>query len=248
LSGSALSGWPSGYGLRRYDEIDSTNEEARRLAAAGEAGPLWLTAARQTAGRGRHGRSWKTQSGNLAATLLLKPDRVQGDWAQLSFVAAIAAADMADLFAGAEARIALKWPNDVLAGGKKLAGILLETVIGSMLAIGVGVNLARHPDGTEFPATSLNMLGVNVPSADDALAALAGEFARWYEVWRVQGFMPIREAWLARAAGLGTRIRARLAAEERSGMFEGIDESGALLLNEGFGRSSVLPAADIFFR
>jgi BirA family transcriptional regulator, biotin operon repressor / biotin---[acetyl-CoA-carboxylase] ligase len=243
-----LSGWPGGYGLKRYGEIDSTNEEARRLAAAGEAGPLWLMAARQTAGRGRRGRSWETASGNLAATLLLGPDRVQGDWAQLSFVAAIAAADMAASLAGSEARIALKWPNDVLADGKKLAGILLETVSGSALAIGIGVNLAHHPDGTEFPATSFRGLGVDVPSADDALAALAGEFAKWYEVWRVRGFLPIREAWLARAAGLGTRIRARLAAEERSGMFEGIDETGALLLNEGFGRSSVLPAADIFFR
>jgi BirA family transcriptional regulator, biotin operon repressor / biotin---[acetyl-CoA-carboxylase] ligase len=248
LSLSALSGWPSGYGLNRYDEIDSTNEEARRLAAAGEAGPLWLIAARQTAGRGRRGRSWETASGNLAATLLLKPDRIQGDWAQLSFVAAIAAADMAASFAGNKARIALKWPNDVLADRKKLAGILLETVSGFALAIGIGVNLAHHPDGIEFPATSFKALDLDVPSADEALAALAGEFAKWYEVWRVQGFLPIREAWLARAVGLGTRIRARLAAEERSGMFEGIDETGALLLNEGFGRSSVLPAADIFFR
>jgi BirA family biotin operon repressor/biotin-[acetyl-CoA-carboxylase] ligase len=244
-----LTAWPQGYGLKRYDEIDSTNEEARRLAATGEAGPLWLTAAHQTAGRGRRGRTWESASGNLAATLLLRPDRGQGEWAQLSFVTAIAAADVAADFAKG-ARVALKWPNDVLADGKKLAGILLETANGPSpaLAIGVGVNLAHHPDGTEFPATSLAALGAPVPSADDALAALAAGFAKWYEVWRVQGFVAIREAWLARAAGLGTRIRARLATEERSGMFEGIDETGALLLNEGFGRASVLPAADIFFR
>jgi BirA family biotin operon repressor/biotin-[acetyl-CoA-carboxylase] ligase len=244
-----LTVWPQGYGLKRYDEIDSTNEEARRLAAMGEAGPLWLTAVRQTAGRGRRGRSWDSAGGNLAATLLLRPDRGQGEWAQVSFVTAIAAADMAADFAKG-ARIALKWPNYVLADGKKLAGILLETANGPSpaLAIGVGVNLAHHPDGTEFPATSLAALGAPVPSTDDALTALAAGFARWYEVWRVQGFAAIREGWLARAAGLGTRIRARLATEERSGMFEGIDENGALLLNEGFGRASVLPAADIFFR
>jgi len=244
-----LTAWPQGYGLKRYDEIDSTNEEARRLAVTGEAGPLWLTAAHQTAGRGRRGRIWESAGGNLAATLLLRPDQGQGEWAQLSFVTAIAVADMAADFAKG-ACVALKWPNDVLADGKKLAGILLETASGPSpaLAIGVGVNLARHPDGTEFPATSLAALGAPVPSADDALAALAAGFARWYEVWRVQGFVTIREAWLARAAGLGTRIRARLATEERSGMFEGIDETGALLLNEGFGRASVLPAADIFFR
>ena len=244
-----MTSWPRGYGLKRYDEIDSTNEEARRLAAMGEMGPVWLTAARQTAGRGRRGRPWETAGGNLAATLLLRPDRAQGDWAQLSFVTAIAAADMAADFATG-ARIALKWPNDVLADGKKLAGILLETANGpsSTLAIGVGMNLAHHPAGTEFPATSLAALGVTAPSADDALTALAAGFARWYEIWRAQGFVAIREAWLARAAGLGARIRARLATEERSGLFEGIDENGALLLNEGFGRASVLPAADIFFR
>jgi len=244
-----LTDWPRGYGLKRYDEIDSTNEEARRLAAAGEAGPLWLTAARQTAGRGRRGRSWETASGNLAATLLIRPQRSQGEWAQLSFATAIAAADMAAGFAP-QARVALKWPNDVLADGRKLAGILLETASGPspVLAIGIGVNLAHHPDGMEFPATSLPELGAKVPAADDALTALAAGFARWYEVWRDQGFAAIREAWLARAAGLGARIRARLATEERSGLFEGIDENGALLLNEGFGRASVLPAADIFFR
>ena len=244
-----MTQWPEGYGLRWHDEIDSTNEEARRLAAQGESGPLWLTAARQTAGRGRQGRAWESASGNLAATLLFRPERGQGEWAQLSFVAAIAASDMAAHFTP-DARIALKWPNDVLADGKKLAGILLETLQGPVtaLAIGIGVNLAHHPDGTEFPATSLAGLGVKPPRAEDALALLAAGFAKWYDIWRARGFATIREAWLARAAGLGTRIRARLATEERSGMFEGIDENGALLLNEGFGRASVLPAADIFFR
>ena len=242
-----MTDWPPGYGLKWHDEIDSTNEEARRLAAKGESGPLWLTAARQTAGRGRRGRAWDSPGGNLAATLLIRPERGQSEWAQLSFAAAIAVSDMASRFAP-EARIALKWPNDVLANGKKLAGILLETANGQALAIGVGVNLAYHPEDTEFPATSFSAFGVKPPSTEDALAVLAAGFAKWYEVWRAQGFTAIREAWLARAAGLGSRIRARLATEERSGMFEGIDENGALLLNEGFGRASVLPAADIFFR
>jgi len=244
------TGWPQGYGLKRYDEIDSTNEEARRLAAAGEIGPLWLTAQRQTAGRGRRGRAWETGGGNLAATLLLRPERPQGEWAQLSFVTAIAAADVMANFAGAHARVTLKWPNDILADGRKLAGILLEAANGPMpaLAVGVGVNLAYHPDGTEFPAISLAGLGASIPPVDDALAALAASFAKWYDIWCEQGFVAIREAWLARASGLGTRIRARLATEERSGTFEGIDENGALLLNEGFGRAIALPAADIFFR
>lgn len=243
-----MTDWPRGYGLKWHDEIDSTNEEARRLAAKGETGPLWLTAARQIAGRGRRGRAWDSPGGNLAATLLIRPDRAQSEWAQLSFAAAIATSDLAARFAP-EATIALKWPNDVLADGRKLAGILLETANSAppALAIGIGVNLAHYPEGTEFPATALAALGVTPPGPEEALAVLAGDFAKWYEVWRADGFAAIREAWLARAAGLGSRIRARLATEERSGMFEGIDENGALLLNEGFGRASVLPAADIFF-
>ena len=240
-----MTAWPSGYGLKWFEEIDSTNEEARRLALAGEPGPIWLTATRQTAGRGRRGRNWETPSGNLAATLLIHPARPEREWPQLSFAAAIAASDMASSFAPG-ARIALKWPNDVLADGRKLAGILLENAHGA-LAIGIGVNLAYHPSDTEFLATSFRALGADVPSAGDALASLAEAFAKWYEIWSVQGFAAIRDAWLARAHGLGTRIRARLVKEERSGMFEGIDDSGALLLNEGFGRLSVLPAADIFF-
>ena len=240
-----MSGWPSGYGLKWFEQIDSTNEEARRLALAGEEGPLWLTATRQTAGRGRRGRNWETPHDNLAATLLVRPERPVSAWPQLSFVAGVAGADMAASFLP-EARIALKWPNDVLADEKKLAGILLENAHGA-LAIGIGVNLRHHPTGTEFPATSLLALGAEVPPAGEALTRLAGAFAKWYEVWSVQGFAAIRDAWLARAHGLGTRIRARLVKEERSGMFEGIDDSGALLLNEGFGRLSVLPAADIFF-
>ena len=239
-----MTGWPSGYGLTWFEEIDSTNEEARRLALRGERGPLWLSATRQTAGRGRRGRNWDTPHDNLAATLLLHPGRPESEWPQLSFVAAIASSDMVAHFAP-NARIALKWPNDVLADGRKLAGILLENAHGA-LAIGIGVNLKHHPTDTEFPATSLAALGGEVP-AGEALTRLAADFAKWYEVWSAHGFAAIRDAWLARAHGLGTRIRARLVKEERSGMFEGIDETGALLLNEGFGRVSVLPAADIFF-
>jgi BirA family biotin operon repressor/biotin-[acetyl-CoA-carboxylase] ligase len=243
--------WPKGYGLKSFDVIDSTNEEARRLAATGEPGPVWISAARQTAGRGRRGRAWESPTGNLAATLMLRPGRSATECAQLSFVAAIAAADMLAAFAG-NTDIRVKWPNDILAGGRKIAGILLESAsIGgeapAWLAIGIGINLATHPDATEFPATSLRALGATVPAADDALLHLAGHFARWYEVWRGDGFAAIRDAWLARAAGLGTRIRARLTHEETSGVFEGIDASGALLLRETAGTTRTIAAGEVFF-
>ena len=240
-----------GYALREWDEIDSTNEEARRLAANSERGPVWLRADRQTAGRGRRGRVWESPTGNLAATLLIAPDKAASECAQLSFVTAIAAADAASAFAPS-ADIKVKWPNDVLAGGKKLAGILLESASGAgaaptYLAIGVGMNLAYFPPDTEFPATSLAALGVSVPSATAALTQLAGHFAKWYDVWMNSGFSSIQDAWLARAAGLGTRIRARLTHEETSGVFEGIDNTGALILRESTDRVRTISAGEVFF-
>ena len=239
--------WPDGYGFARYQELDSTNAEARRLSDDGAQGPVWISAARQMAGRGRRGRVWQSPEGNLAATLLIRPSRADREWPQLSFAAAIAAADMAAAFAP-NARIAVKWPNDVLADDKKLAGILLERVGGADggLAIGIGVNLAHYPDDTEFPAVSLAALGAIPPSPDQALTALAAHFAKWYDHWQVQGFSALREAWLARAAGLGAKVRARLAQEERMGVFDGIDDSGALLLNEG-GQTRAISAGEVFF-
>lgn len=246
-----MTDWPRGYGLKTFDVIDSTNEEAKRLAAAGEAGPIWISAARQTAGRGRRGRQWDSPTGNLAATLMIRPNKPAGDCAQLSFAAAIAACDMARHFAPS-AEIRVKWPNDVLAGGAKLAGILLESAsqageAPAYLAIGIGMNLAMYPEGLEYAATSLKALGATVPSTEDALLHLAANFARCYDAWVADGFAALRDAWLARAQGLGTRIRARLATEETSGVFEGIDETGALILRESATATRRITAGEVFF-
>ncbi len=236
--------WPQGYSKRIHAELDSTNEEARRLAEAGEVGPAWIMAERQSAGRGRRGRAWHSPEGNLAATLLLRPDASQAATGQLSFAAALAVADMVAHFAP-NAAIAVKWPNDVLADGKKLAGILLEGGSG-WLAIGIGVNLAAYPEGTEFPATSLAQLGVASPSQNEALTVLAARFTHWYGLWMQGGFESLRMQWLARAFGVGSPIRARLAQETRTGVFEGIDATGALLLNEG-GQVRAIAAGEVFF-
>ncbi len=248
---TARSEWPKGYGRLHFATIDSTNEEARRLAERGEDGPVWIQADMQTAGRGRRGRSWDSPTGNLAATLFLHPGRPVGECAQLSFVAALAVADALAAFSVA-INVRLKWPNDVLANGGKIAGILLESAsagsdVPSWLAIGVGVNLARLPEQTEFPATSLAALGLKAPSAEDFLTALAAAFAKWYEAWYRRGFAEIRDAWFARAAGLGTRIRARLQSEEIFGVFEGIDDRGALILRTDMARARVIAAGDVFF-
>ena len=243
--------WPQNYRLHHLEETDSTNEEARRLAIAGADAPLWILADRQTKGRGRRGREWQAPAGNLTATLLLRPDRPLAQCAQLSFVAALAAGEMITQHAPS-VDVALKWPNDVLAQGRKIAGILLESAGNGparpdWLAVGIGANLAAHPAEVEFPATSLAALDVKVPGPKEALASLAAHWARWYEVWMERGFTPIRDAWLVRAAGLGTRIRARLADGETHGMFEGIDEGGALLLRENPARLRVISAGDVFF-
>jgi BirA family transcriptional regulator, biotin operon repressor / biotin---[acetyl-CoA-carboxylase] ligase len=242
-----LISWPAG--RVRYEELDSTNSEARRRAEAGESGPLWISAARQTAGRGRRGRVWNSGEGNLAATLLLRPEAPQSITGQLSFAAALAAAEMVSRFAPGAA-IQVKWPNDVLAEGRKIAGLLLEgssAPQSTWLAIGIGVNLASFPDGTEFPATSLAQLGIAPPSPEEALTVLAARFAHWYDAWMKDGFEIVRTAWLARASGLGTSIRARLANHQtRSGLFEGIDEGGALLLNEQ-GHVRAIAAGEVFF-
>ena len=248
---SNAAAWPLGYALRHFDVIDSTNEEARRLAAAGEPGPVWIAADRQTAGRGRRGRAWESPTGNLAATLFLRPGKPANECAQLSFVAALAVSDAVARYAP-RAEVKLKWPNDVLADGRKIAGILLESASAGgerpgWLAVGIGVNLAQFPPGTEFPATSLAALDAATPGPREALGALAAAFAKWYETWVAQGFSPIRDSWLARAAGLGTRIRARLQNEETSGVFEGIDRTGALILRETQGRTRLIAAGEVFF-
>ena len=237
--------WPQGYSKIQHRELDSTNAEARRLAEAGEPGPLWIVAERQTAGRGRRGKVWESGAGNLAATLLLRPEAPVAIIGQLSFAAALAVAETASHFAP-QAAITVKWPNDVLAEGRKLSGILLESGP-NWLAIGIGINLASFPEGTEFPATSLAQLGIAAPSPDDALCVLAARLAHWYGVWMNEGFERLRAAWLARAGGLGGPIRARLASHEtRTGVFEGIDAAGALLLNEQ-GRVRTIAAGEVFF-
>jgi BirA family biotin operon repressor/biotin-[acetyl-CoA-carboxylase] ligase len=243
--------WPDGYALKEFESIDSTNEEAKRLAGAGERGPIWIVADVQTAGRGRRGRQWHSPKGNLSATLFLRPAKPTAECAQLSFVAALAVSDVASTLArGADIRV--KWPNDVLADERKIAGILLESAGATSgrlewLAVGIGLNLVHFPEDTEFPATSLAALGCTPPLPREALLRLAADWAKWYDIWTDGGFLPIRDAWLARAAKLGVRIRARLQSEETSGVFEGIDEAGALILRESHNRTRAIAAGEVFF-
>ena len=235
------------------DEIDSTNAEARRRAEAGERGPLWLLARRQTAGRGRRGRAWDGGTGNLTATLLLTLDRSPLEAAQLAFVAAVAAGQAIAAYVP-PGRVGLKWPNDVLIDGKKVCGMLIETgaapVGGLWAAIGIGINLADHPSQVERPATSVakNMPHgmIHPPTPDAALARLAEAMDRALALWLTQGFGPIRSAWTARAAGLGGPCTARLERETMQGIAEGLDADGALLLRLPDGQCRRITAGDVF--
>ncbi len=237
-----------------FDELDSTNAEARRRAETGEGGPLWIAARRQTAGRGRRGRAWEAGQGNLAATLLTTTPRPAAEAAQLSFVAALAVRDLACRYVPSPL-VRLKWPNDVLVSGGKAAGILIESGKrddGELwLAVGIGVNLACAPEGLEHPAASLAAhLGPDTaatPSPEAALEVLSVAFARWLVVWDRDGFEPLRQQWTRSAHGLGGRCVARLGDRQVEGVAVELDAGGALVLRLDSGELQRITAGDVFF-
>jgi BirA family biotin operon repressor/biotin-[acetyl-CoA-carboxylase] ligase len=236
--------------IEALEEIDSTNAEARRRAEAGARGPLWITAKRQTAGRGRRGRSWETGAGNLAATYLAHTVKPAAEAAQISFVAALAVADLA-VACVPPSLVTLKWPNDPLIAGRKAAGILVESGPhpdgGLWFAVGCGVNLAMPPNSPERPATAFAEHMQRPPPAPiEALEILAEAFERWRTLWERLGFAPIAEAWTARAHGLGQSCTARLPAETIEGVAEGLDADGALRLRTRSGMRRIT-AGDVFF-
>ncbi len=249
-----MSEWPQGYGLHILKEVDSTLNEAVRLAPTAT-GPVWIMAHHQTAARGRRGRAWANPKGNLAATLLMRPPSDPEQAALRSFVAALALYDACVAVTGRAVGLALKWPNDVLLNGGKLAGILLESTGQgrgvSHLAIGIGVNLSEAPGtdrveaGAVRPVSLLSETGA-LTTPEDFLTELAVAYAHYETQFMTYGFEPIRTAWLSRAARLGEVITARTATSETVGTFETVDVGGSLVLNTAKGRVSI-PAADVYF-
>lgn len=244
------------YRLVRLDETASTNDDARRLAGEGAPQGTVVWALRQSAGRGRRGRRWDSPPGNLYMSLLLRPEMPLARAGQIGFLAALAISEtLATLLPGR--RVACKWPNDVLIDGKKAAGLLLESEArlgdgqegGSTdwLVLGLGVNVASHPEGVEFPATSLAAQGSGADVAD-VLSGIAERFAGWYGRWQAEGFAPVRQAWLARAAGIGGPVRVRFETRTEEGVFAGLDGEGALLLHKpGAAAPLRVTAGDLFF-
>ena len=210
------------------------------LARDGASEGIWLRADAQTGGRGRSGRAWVSPPGNLYASTLVRLRPGDPEAPGLALVAGVALEEVASAYAPGRA-LMLKWPNDLLCDGAKLAGILLERE-GDAVVAGIGVNLAHHPDDLERPATDL---GGGDPEA--FLADLADAFARWVERWRAEGLGPVVARRLARARPIGTAPGARAGGSEPvSGLFDGLEPSGALRLRLADGTSRVIQAGDIF--
>ena len=231
--------------------LGSTNTEALSLADQGERGPVWVTAERQTAGRGRRGRKWISQPGNLYASLLLTEPAPAEHWPQLSFVAALAIHDaVVAIAADLAPRVAIKWPNDLLLDGAKFAGILIagqaSSDAGSVVAVGIGVNCASHPNDADYPATDLADASL---SPDGLFGVLSVKMLTRLAQWNAGvGFSTIRADWLARAAGLGEDVRVHLPDREITGRFEALDEAGGLVLRLPDGAVTTVAAGDVFLR
>jgi BirA family transcriptional regulator, biotin operon repressor / biotin---[acetyl-CoA-carboxylase] ligase len=240
----------AGFRLLAFETLPSTNTHALALARAEERGPLWITAAQQTAGRGRRGNEWISPPGNLCATLLLTDPAPAECAPQCSFVSALAVHD-AIVSCAPRLRdvLALKWPNDVLCSGRKLAGILIEgeqISHGLAIAIGIGVNVRRHPQGASYPATDLAAAGVDV-SAESLFAALSAATLERLAQWRRgAGFAAIRADWLERAALMGDQMKVRLPGGELTGHWESLDEQGRLLLRLRDGSLQAIAAGEVF--
>jgi BirA family transcriptional regulator, biotin operon repressor / biotin---[acetyl-CoA-carboxylase] ligase len=233
-----------------HETLASTNAEALGLARRGERGPLWVTAHEQTAGRGRRGNAWVSEPGNLYATLLLVDPAPPETAPELAFVAALAVHDAIGECAQAlHVNLALKWPNDVLCGGEKLAGILIEgegVEKQFAVAIGIGVNCKHHPAQTAFPATDLAACGADV-AAEALFCALSGAMLCRLAQWQAgRGFPAIRVAWLDHAMGMGGEMWVRLPSRELLGRCEALDERGRLLLRLADGTLVTIAAGEVF--
>ncbi len=230
--------------IRHILTTRSTNDDMAALAREGALEGMWLRADTQEGGRGRQGRQWVSPPGNLYASTLVR--RMAGDppAPTLALVAALALDGLLQAWLGAD-RLMIKWPNDLLADGAKISGILLEGVSDAVV-VGIGVNLAFHPTDIDRPATSLAALGCSAPNPSDFAEELAASFAIWLARWRSEGLGAILAHWQARAHPPGTPLRARAPEGDLEGLYDGLDSDGALRLRASDGRLHLVHAGDIF--
>ena len=250
----------AGYRLAAFDSIGSTNAEALSLARHGERGPMWFVTSEQTAGRGRRHRPWIAPRGNLACSVLETVDASPAVAATLGFAAGLAleaalqkiSMEASLRSAGSDnMKFSLKWPNDVLAGQRKLAGILLEAEAvpddGLAVVVGIGTNVVAAPEGTPTPATSLAALGVHI-GAEELFATLSDSWTEFRAIWdHGRGFGEIRRLWLERAAGLGQPVAVQTGGSTIAGTFDTIDETGCMMVRTSSGNRVSISAGDVYF-
>lgn len=244
------------YHLLTYDVLDSTNEEAKRLAGGGASHGAVIWAKHQTAGKGRMGRDWVSPEGNLYVSVLLRPPCALPECAQLSFVTATAALETLKPIIPDEGDIQAKWPNDLLFNGRKLGGILLESFTTlneygkdqQWVVVGVGINIDSYPEDVPFPATCLRESGVEIISAKIVLSRFVYNFIHAYDSWVAEGFEPLREHWMQHAYRLGFPTDVLMGDTLWQGAFQGIDEYGRLLLQLADGTVKAITAGDVLFK
>lgn len=227
-----------------YPVVTSTNDEAKSLLLHGAAEGTVVRAQRQTAGRGRRGRQWVSEPGNLYCSLILVPSCPLAQISQLSFVMAVAVGQATLPFLAGPEVLSYKWPNDLLLQGEKVAGILIETE-GQTCIVGIGVNVQSLPNQVAYPVTALNHHTKVILSQEDLLSGLLEQISYYYHVWQKEGFEPVRSQWMQRAYGLGKTMGIKTGAKEMSGQFLGLSPLGELLLRESDGFLHKLMSAEI---
>jgi BirA family transcriptional regulator, biotin operon repressor / biotin---[acetyl-CoA-carboxylase] ligase len=224
--------------VRHLEQIGSTNDEARRMANEGAPHGTVVHADEQTAGRGRFTHKWFSPPGNLYLSILLRAGQPAARTAELSLLASLAVADTVEALLPRQTRTLLKWPNDVLVSGAKIAGILLEQ-IDSATIVGIGLNVLQAPSMGAYKATTIVANG-GIASVDGSRDILLDRFGHHLSAWRAGGFSPIRDQWLRRSYPIGAAIRANVGGQPIAGEFAGLDLDGALLLDTPAGRQRIV--------
>lgn len=244
---------PSSFRVAAFDVLDSTNTTCIDFARDGEEAGLVVVADSQTKGRGRRGRQWISEQGNLFCSILMRPKCSVQDASNISFIAALAIHEtVSHLLSREQLKIECKWPNDVLIEDKKISGILLETVLNPRssefegLIIGMGINICYAPDNALYPCACLQDYVRENITREELLSLLLTSFSKWWDIWQEQGFSPIRDQWLRCAKGLGKTISVNYPNHSLNGIFDGLDLDGALILKHK-DQETLITAGDIFF-
>jgi len=243
------------YRVLNFDSVESTNDEAKKLAKTGTSEGTVVVARQQTAGRGRRGRDWESKPGNLFMSVILRPECDAENAPEIGFVASLSICEALELLAPKEALVQCKWPNDVLIDGRKVSGLLPETMIDQSgglewLVLGIGVNCVSHPEPVRWPATNLSDVAHKVIEAQTVLDAILERLRFQMSKWAELGFKHTRTAWLKRAYGLGKSLTIQQDTTETGspihGVFADLSEDGSLLLDVPGGKRQVLRYGEVF--